>query len=131
VNFLDVVWLCVVPCEAAQLGNPDEILFHCVSEPLVRWTEQAYRKLIETTSLPYYDPEGDYTIKYLPAPSMFDVDTGATTREEYAERSRKAAEFFKDRGIDPCRILVNWGADPVLGDIPMPSGLDFGCPANL
>jgi hypothetical protein len=131
VNFLDAVWICVVPCEATQLGNPEEILFHCISEPLIRRTEAAHRKLIETTNLPYRDPQGDYSIKYLPGPSMFDVDTGATTWQAYAERRRKAVNFFNDRGIDPCRIFVNWGADPILPDIPMPLGLDFGCPVNL
>jgi len=111
--------------------SPEEIIEKTISQPLAERTKQAYEKI--KLELPYQDPEGKFTINYLPAPNMFDVDTKATTWEEYAERSRKSVQFFRSRGIDPCggKIFVNWGADLALINVPMPEGLDFGCPVNL
>jgi hypothetical protein len=97
--------------------------------PLIEKTEDAYNKI--SGDLPYIDPDGNFIIQYLSTAKMFTVDTQARAWEEYAERRRLAAQFFRDKGVDPCKIHVIWGSDPVLLNIPRPAGLDFGCPVSI
>ena len=100
--------------------------------PIRKETEEAYDKITKTdgVTFPYKDPKGRFVIKYFPGSKMFDVNTKAKTWQEYAERSKAASQFFQSKGVDPCKTLVNFGADPVLLSIPQPKGLDFGCPVS-
>jgi hypothetical protein len=92
---------------------------------LAERTQLAYRRLIEGTPFEYEDPDGSFSVEYFPQAPLFSVDTRATSWQEYAERCRRAAQFFSDRGIDYCRSHIVWGADDVLLEIPMPPGLDL------
>jgi len=114
------------------LGNPS--WFPPTSEVfrgVLERTQLAYQRIIEGTPFEYEDPDGGFSMKYMSEATLFDVYTGATSWEEYEERWRRAAQFFSDRGIDYCRININFGADPVLSEIPMPPDLDLpseACP---